>query len=173
MKFKFKEKRAITLEEHQRIIAAEVNPERKTLYQLCSHLRAAVSKRSFGQTKKWCIVFGNNAQNNEQIKILLILARNGLRQRLWATTARQCIALMMVAWLLSWVSLPSIYSDGGSHAFIYSLRRIERCDQSEVECSAKRAPNPTPLSSQKGWCTSTSLALTPSRIWGIEATMHF
>ena len=30
----FKEKRAITLEEHQHIIAAEVNPERKTLYQI-------------------------------------------------------------------------------------------------------------------------------------------
>src|SRR5208283_2484617 len=37
-KVKFKEKRAITLDEHQRIIAAEVNPERKTLYQLCWHL---------------------------------------------------------------------------------------------------------------------------------------
>ncbi len=35
---KFKEKRAITLEEHQKIIAAEVNPERKALYQLCWHL---------------------------------------------------------------------------------------------------------------------------------------
>ena len=35
---KFKEKRAITLEEHQRIIAAEVNLERKALYQLCWHL---------------------------------------------------------------------------------------------------------------------------------------
>jgi integrase len=35
---KFKEKRAITLEEHQEIIAAEVNPERKALYQLCWHL---------------------------------------------------------------------------------------------------------------------------------------
>lgn len=34
----FKEKRAITLEEHQQIIAAEVNPERKALYQLCWHL---------------------------------------------------------------------------------------------------------------------------------------
>jgi integrase len=38
---KFKEKRAITLGEHQRIIAAEVNPERKTLYQLCWHLGAS------------------------------------------------------------------------------------------------------------------------------------
>jgi hypothetical protein len=38
---KFKEKRAITLEEHQRIIAAEMNPERKTLYQLCWHLGAS------------------------------------------------------------------------------------------------------------------------------------
>ena len=38
---KFKEKRAITLEEHQKIIAAEVNPERKTLYQLCWHLGAS------------------------------------------------------------------------------------------------------------------------------------
>lgn len=34
----FKEKRAITLGEHQRIIAAEVNPERKLMYQLCWHL---------------------------------------------------------------------------------------------------------------------------------------
>ncbi len=40
-KVKFKEKRAIKLEEHQRIIAAEVNPERKTLYQLCWHLGAS------------------------------------------------------------------------------------------------------------------------------------
>src|SRR5271156_1248730 len=37
----YKEKRAIKLEEHQRIIAAEVNPERKTLYQLCWHLGAS------------------------------------------------------------------------------------------------------------------------------------
>ena len=38
---RFKDKRAITLEEHQRIIAAKVNPERKTLYQLCWHLGAS------------------------------------------------------------------------------------------------------------------------------------
>ena len=38
---RFKDKRAITLEEHQRIIAAEVNPERKALYQLCWHLGAS------------------------------------------------------------------------------------------------------------------------------------
>jgi integrase len=38
---KFKDKRAITLEEHQKIIAAEVNPERKHLYQLCWHLGAS------------------------------------------------------------------------------------------------------------------------------------
>jgi integrase len=37
----FKEKRAITLDEHQKIIAAEVNPERKALYQLCWHLGAS------------------------------------------------------------------------------------------------------------------------------------
>jgi integrase len=40
-KVKFKEKRAIKLEEHQRIIAAEINPERKALYQLCWHLGAS------------------------------------------------------------------------------------------------------------------------------------
>ena len=34
----YKEKRAITHEEHQRIIAAEVNPERKVFYQLCWQL---------------------------------------------------------------------------------------------------------------------------------------
>jgi integrase len=35
---KHKDKRAITLEEHQRIVAAEVNPERKVFYQLCWQL---------------------------------------------------------------------------------------------------------------------------------------
>jgi integrase len=35
---KFKDKRAITLKEHQKIVAAEVNPERKKMYQLCWHL---------------------------------------------------------------------------------------------------------------------------------------
>src|SRR5208283_1810761 len=35
---KFKEKRAITREEHEKIIGAEVNPERKALYELCWHL---------------------------------------------------------------------------------------------------------------------------------------
>ena len=38
---KFKEKRSVTLEEHQKIVAAEVNPERKRLYQLCWHLGAS------------------------------------------------------------------------------------------------------------------------------------
>jgi integrase len=38
---KYKEKRAITLEEHQQIIKAEVNAERKLLYQLCWHLGAS------------------------------------------------------------------------------------------------------------------------------------
>src|SRR5580700_8413137 len=38
---RYKEKRAITLEEHQKTFAGEVNPERKTLYQLCWHLGAS------------------------------------------------------------------------------------------------------------------------------------
>jgi len=38
---RFKEKRAITLEEHERILAAEVNPERKAFYQMCWHLGAS------------------------------------------------------------------------------------------------------------------------------------
>ena len=38
---KFKDKRAITQVEHQQIIIAEVNPERKALYQLCWHLGAS------------------------------------------------------------------------------------------------------------------------------------
>jgi hypothetical protein len=38
---KFKPKRAIALEEHEKIIAAERYPERKALYQLCWHLGAS------------------------------------------------------------------------------------------------------------------------------------
>jgi integrase len=41
LEIRYKEKRAITLEEHQRIIAAEVNHERKLLCQLCWHLGAS------------------------------------------------------------------------------------------------------------------------------------
>jgi len=40
-KVKFKDKRAITMEEHEKIIAAEKNPERKAHYQLCWHLGAS------------------------------------------------------------------------------------------------------------------------------------
>jgi integrase len=40
---KFKPKRAITLEEHRKIIAAEVNRERKMFYQLCWHLGGSQS----------------------------------------------------------------------------------------------------------------------------------
>jgi len=35
---KYKERRGITLEEHEKIIGAEVNGERKAFYQLCWHL---------------------------------------------------------------------------------------------------------------------------------------
>jgi integrase len=40
-KLKFKEKRAITFEEHQAIEARELNPERKAFYQLAWHLGAS------------------------------------------------------------------------------------------------------------------------------------
>jgi integrase len=40
-KVKFKEKRAVTREEHEKIIKAEKNPERKALYELCWHLGAS------------------------------------------------------------------------------------------------------------------------------------
>src|SRR5271154_574492 len=44
---KFKEKRSITLAEHQAIVARELNPERKAFYQLAWHLGAAQSDLAF------------------------------------------------------------------------------------------------------------------------------
>ena len=44
---KFKEKRAITLAEHQVIVAREQNPERKAFYQLAWHLGASQSDIAF------------------------------------------------------------------------------------------------------------------------------
>jgi integrase len=38
---RFKEKRAITIEEHQEVLAHEANPERNAFYQLCWHLGAS------------------------------------------------------------------------------------------------------------------------------------
>ncbi len=46
-KFKFKDKRAITLQEHEAIVAREKNPERKRFYQLAWHLGAAQSDVAF------------------------------------------------------------------------------------------------------------------------------
>ena len=43
----FKEKRAITWEEHQIIIARELNPERKAFYQLAWHLGASQTDLAF------------------------------------------------------------------------------------------------------------------------------
>ena len=40
---RFKEKRAITQEEHQAIVARETNPERRAFYELCWHLGGAQS----------------------------------------------------------------------------------------------------------------------------------
>jgi integrase len=40
-KVTYKEKRAITIEEHQKIIAREGNPERKAFYELCWHVGGA------------------------------------------------------------------------------------------------------------------------------------
>ena len=40
---RFKDKRAITLEEHHRIIARETNPERRAFYELCWHLGGSQS----------------------------------------------------------------------------------------------------------------------------------
>jgi integrase len=39
----YKEKRAITIEEHQKILAAETNAERRAFYEICWHLGAAQS----------------------------------------------------------------------------------------------------------------------------------
>ena len=41
--FRFKEKRAITLEEHKAIVARETNAERKAFYELAWHLGASQS----------------------------------------------------------------------------------------------------------------------------------
>jgi len=42
-KVRFKDKRAITLSEHQRIVASEKNAERRAFYELCWHLGGAQS----------------------------------------------------------------------------------------------------------------------------------
>lgn len=42
-KVRFKEKRAITKKEHETIIGAELNPERRAFYEFCWHLGAAQS----------------------------------------------------------------------------------------------------------------------------------
>jgi integrase len=53
--FRFKEKRAITLEEHRAIVARETNPERRAFYELAWHLGASQSDLAFleGENVDW------------------------------------------------------------------------------------------------------------------------
>jgi hypothetical protein len=46
-KVQFKDKRAITWEEHQAILARELNPERKAFYHLAWHLGASQTDLAF------------------------------------------------------------------------------------------------------------------------------
>lgn len=54
---RFREKRAITLEEHQRILTAERNPERRAFYDLCWHLGG--SQGDLAQLRAEDIDWGN------------------------------------------------------------------------------------------------------------------
>ena len=45
--YEFGEKRAVTLVEHQQIVARETNPERRDFYQLAWHLGASQSDIAF------------------------------------------------------------------------------------------------------------------------------
>src|ERR1051325_1813296 len=45
--FKFKEKRALTLDEHRKIIGREMNPERRDFYELAWHTGASQSDIAF------------------------------------------------------------------------------------------------------------------------------
>jgi len=49
--FRHRERRAITFEEHQKILAAETNPERKAIYELAWHIGASQSDIAFLQTE--------------------------------------------------------------------------------------------------------------------------
>ncbi len=70
---RFKDKRAITFEEHQRIVAREFNPERKAFYQLAWHLGASQSDLAHLQAEDvdWparviCFVRMKTAWRNQQ-----------------------------------------------------------------------------------------------------------
>ena len=68
---KFKEKRGITWEEHQAIVARELNPERKAFYQLACHCRPAPFRCRFQNARSVlrhlhisAIVLGRSAGRN-------------------------------------------------------------------------------------------------------------
>ena len=67
--FKFKEKRGITLKEHQAIVARELNLERRAFYQLAWHLGASQSvgiEKDPERKLKW--LSRQKAQTDRQLK---------------------------------------------------------------------------------------------------------
>jgi integrase len=76
----FKEKRAITFEEHQKIITAEVNPERKAFYQLCWHLGGSQGDiaRLVGEDVDWTNSTVSFTRKKTKVPVIVRLGHEAL-----------------------------------------------------------------------------------------------
>ena len=77
----YKEKRAITLDEHQRIVTAEVNRERKVFYQLCWHLGASQGDLALlkGEDIDWTNSTVSFFRKKTGVPVIVHLGREALR----------------------------------------------------------------------------------------------
>ena len=115
---RFKEKRSITLAEHLAIVARELNPERKTFYQLAWHLGAAQSDLAFLE-----------AENVDWDNHVISYARK-------KTGSIAIMQALMKTWQKSWENLPG---NGPLFPYLRSVRAGDRATEFANAASASKS----------------------------------
>jgi integrase len=145
----YKEKRAITLEEHQRIIGVGVNPERKLLYQLCWHLGA--SQGDIANLKGEDVDWANNTvsffRKKTGVPVLVHLGPDALNL------------------------LKDLPSEGTLFPYLSRVRAGDRATEFKQRCQQLKIVGVTPHSYRYAWAERAKTAGYPER-FAQEALGH-
>jgi integrase len=143
------ERRAITLEEHQKIVAAEVNPERKLFYQLCWHLGG--SQGDVAKLKGEDIDWENNTisffRKKTGVPVIIQLGREALNL------------------------LKDMQSEGLLFPYLASLRSADRATEFRQRCRQLKIEGVTLHSYRYAWAERARVCAYPER-FAQEALGH-
>ncbi len=138
---KFKEKRGITLEEHQAIVARELNPERKAFYKLAWHLGAAQTDLAFLE-----------AENVDWDNHVISYAR------------RKTGSIAIMRWMKKWrKSLRDLPGNGPLFPYLRTVRAGDRATEFKQRCVGLKIKGVTLHSYRYAWAERAKTAGYPER----------